>query len=301
MSTRSTQALAVGLMGVLVVLAALAMRIVTTGDGAGSSSRATEYGPAGSLPRPVFISPRTLAEFLLRRVEGITLVDVREPAAYERLHLPGAVNLAPVELAGEPGESLLGAPGDQETIVYADGMVEAFDVAAELIRKGYSHVHVLEGGLDAFKSELLTPPSLRGTLSESRASQERVLFGVWRRFFLEGGHAVNGVARDPATLEAPTVVSTAWTERSLGRVVPIDVREPHEFNDNLGQIEGAELVPLATVPEQAKNWDKSARYVTICRASGRSDRAALAMEQLGFHQVASMVGGMLAFRQRAAS
>lgn len=50
-----------------------------------------------------------------------------------------------------------------------------------------------------------------------------------------------------------------------GRVRMVDVREPDEFTGELGHVEGAELVPLATVVEAAASWDRSAEIVLICR------------------------------------
>jgi rhodanese-related sulfurtransferase len=79
-----------------------------------------------------------------------------------------------------------------------------------------------------------------------------------------------------------------------GRTRLVDVREPHEFNGELGHIPGAELVPLATVEQQAAGWDRAADLVVICRSGGRSSRAAEALARLGFSRVMNLVGGMLA-------
>lgn len=76
----------------------------------------------------------------------------------------------------------------------------------------------------------------------------------------------------------------------------IDVREPHEYTGELGHIEGAELVPLATVEEAAKTWDREQPIVLICRSGRRSARAAEQLMLQGFQTVANMKGGMLAYR-----
>lgn len=77
----------------------------------------------------------------------------------------------------------------------------------------------------------------------------------------------------------------------------IDVREPHEFNGELGHVDGAELVPLATVPEQAAAWDRDETLVIICRSGARSGRAAQALTEMGFQRVMNMSGGMIAWNQ----
>ncbi len=75
----------------------------------------------------------------------------------------------------------------------------------------------------------------------------------------------------------------------------IDVREPDEFVGPLGHIEGAELVPLATLPAAAAGWDKSAPVLLICRSGARSARGAGTLAQLGFTQLFNLLGGMLAW------
>lgn len=82
-----------------------------------------------------------------------------------------------------------------------------------------------------------------------------------------------------------------------GRVRLIDVREPHEFVGELRHVTEAELVPLATVPEAAASWDKSAPVVCVCRSGARSGRAAEALVSLGFEDVTNMTGGMLAWNE----
>ncbi len=92
-------------------------------------------------------------------------------------------------------------------------------------------------------------------------------------------------------------VSPGWVAANCGSFRLVDVRQPAEWNDQFGHIEGAELVPLATLGRRASEWDKDAPLVLVCRSSGRSDAAARALEAAGFHQVASMVGGMMSWRR----
>ncbi|MBL9039875.1 MAG: rhodanese-like domain-containing protein [Archangium sp.] len=75
----------------------------------------------------------------------------------------------------------------------------------------------------------------------------------------------------------------------------IDVREPDEYAGELGHIEGAVLVPLATVVAAAAAWPKDAEYVMVCRVGGRSANAAQALRRLGFGKVMNMLGGMVAW------
>lgn len=81
--------------------------------------------------------------------------------------------------------------------------------------------------------------------------------------------------------------------RASSRV--IDVREPDEFNDSLGHIPGATLVPLGNLGEQASSWDHDAELVVVCRSGSRSGRASARLASMGFSRVMNMEGGMLAY------
>lgn len=93
-------------------------------------------------------------------------------------------------------------------------------------------------------------------------------------------------------------VAAAWVHASLpeGRYKLVDVREPEELlppPTGLGQIAGAVAMPLGTVVDATRAWDKATPIVLVCRSGGRSGRAAVALEAEAFVNVASMAGGML--------
>ena len=80
-----------------------------------------------------------------------------------------------------------------------------------------------------------------------------------------------------------------------GRIV--DVREPDEFDGELGHLERAELVPLAGLLSHASRWNRDEEIVLVCRSGRRSAHAAAQLAQLGFRRVFNLTGGMLAQRE----
>lgn len=119
-------------------------------------------------------------------------------------------------------------------------------------------------------------------------------------------------AADPTAVQAPPLavaaggfvlsttgvpeVAPAWVAAHASEVRIIDVREPAEFSDELGHIEGAELVPLAKL-STAAHADYARPIVTVCRSGGRSAKAVEILNKLGLQRVASMQGGMAAWSQ----
>ncbi len=91
------------------------------------------------------------------------------------------------------------------------------------------------------------------------------------------------------------------TDRSPSEIVDhindyvvIDVRNPNEFNDELGHIDSATLYCLQdNFKEAISSLDKDANYLFVCRSGGRSAKGARVAQALGFKHVTNMSGGML--------
>jgi molybdopterin/thiamine biosynthesis adenylyltransferase/rhodanese-related sulfurtransferase len=83
-----------------------------------------------------------------------------------------------------------------------------------------------------------------------------------------------------------------------GDVVLIDTREPHEYQE--AHLEGGKLVPPGLLGDEIESAapDKSARTILYCRSGSRSYKAAEQLEALGYEDVASMAGGILAWQEQ---
>jgi molybdopterin/thiamine biosynthesis adenylyltransferase/rhodanese-related sulfurtransferase len=90
----------------------------------------------------------------------------------------------------------------------------------------------------------------------------------------------------------------ASEEISGGDVVLIDTREPHEYKE--AHLEGGKLVPPGLLAEQIEEAapDKSARTILYCRSGNRSATAAAQMQAMGYENVASVEGGILAWQEQ---
>ena len=75
----------------------------------------------------------------------------------------------------------------------------------------------------------------------------------------------------------------------------LDVRQPEEFDGELGHIPASRLIPLRELAQRAEeiaDW-KAKDVVCICRAGVRSTTAAATLTALGFEHVWNMRGGMV--------
>ncbi len=95
--------------------------------------------------------------------------------------------------------------------------------------------------------------------------------------------------------EIPHITVTGLKER-LDRGDPvriIDVREPHEWD--ICHIEGAELIPLGTLPDNIDRLDTGQEIVVHCRSGARSAQAVELLRETGFRNVYNLTGGILAW------
>jgi len=83
-----------------------------------------------------------------------------------------------------------------------------------------------------------------------------------------------------------------WLDRG-DAVQLLDVREPHEAD--ICAIEGARLIPLATLPERLHELDQSATIVVHCKSGVRSARAVHLLRQAGLARTYNLEGGILAW------
>lgn len=106
----------------------------------------------------------------------------------------------------------------------------------------------------------------------------------------------------PGLVSSPEKVTSDWdieakelSERIQRgeRLRLIDVREPHEWA--IAHIDGAELVPLATLPERMHEFDSAENMVFLCRSGSRSAQAVSLMRTAGFRKARNLRGGINAW------
>src|SRR5882757_6702591 len=90
----------------------------------------------------------------------------------------------------------------------------------------------------------------------------------------------------------------AQQEIEGGDIVLVDTREPHEYQE--AHLSGGTLVPPAMLADQIESVapDKSARTLLYCRSGNRSGIAAAQLQAMGYTNVASVAGGILAWQEQ---
>ena len=76
----------------------------------------------------------------------------------------------------------------------------------------------------------------------------------------------------------------------------LDVREPWEFE--LARIEGSNLIPMQTIPDQVEQLDRTHPTVVICHHGTRSLQVVAFLERLGFENLHNLQGGIDAWARQ---
>jgi rhodanese-related sulfurtransferase len=111
------------------------------------------------------VSPAVLAGWIIEGRADYRLVDLRDAAAFDDYHVPTAEN---VPLTGLSDHNLL---RNEKIVLYADDDLTAAQAWLLLEGRGYQGVSTLQGGLDAWKNEVLFP-----VVPESPTPEEQTRF-----------------------------------------------------------------------------------------------------------------------------
>ena len=153
----------------------------TTGAEVGGGSIRTNFRAARAKDR---ISALDLSERIMKGDMGLLLVDLRNPEAYHRFHLRGAVNV-PIDMLGTRTDAVL--PRYKTIVLYGGETAGAEQAWLKLRDWGWNDVLVLSGGIEGFWRECLTPPSLADVTDEAAAKARSAAYRERRAYFLGDG------------------------------------------------------------------------------------------------------------------
>ena len=96
---------------------------------------------------------------------------------------------------------------------------------------------------------------------------------------------------DPSTIRhVPARQWATWQDQH--DAVVIDVREPFEWAR--GVLPGSQTVPLASLPIAVDELDRETAILLVCATGSRSTTGAAWLSSMGFTNVASLAGGVVA-------
>ena len=96
----------------------------------------------------------------------------------------------------------------------------------------------------------------------------------------------------------PLEVDVATTVAALGdpNVQIVDCREQDEWDD--AHADGMTLIPLSVMGQRLNELDQQRPLIVVCRSGNRSLNAARQLAEIGFTDVKSMRGGLIAWAEQ---
>jgi len=115
----------------------------------------------------------------------------------------------------------------------------------------------------------------------------------------EDGHAPQRPDWGPVvtTYAGVTEVPPEWVAQHRADVHVIDVRAPAELDGELGHLTGVQAIPIDELRARAAEVAADKPVVVICQTGKRSSLATLILRKAGVPRVASVAGGMVAWRE----
>jgi len=216
---------------------------------------------------PSSITPRELQE-ALRAESPLALIDVREQGEYNATHIPGSSSL-PRRLLEFRFARLVPCPDVQVVLCDDDGQRGTL-AARTLERFGYSHVSVLDGGINRWASEGLRTEW--GMNVPSKAFGERV----------------------EAEYHVPSIEAVELHRRMENGddVLVLDTRTPEEYADFC--VPGGRSLPggeLAYRIDELLRKERDPLVVVNCAGRTRSIIGARILQRMGVRNVVSLKNG----------
>ncbi|MBN8916872.1 MAG: hypothetical protein J0I31_14855 [Rhizobiales bacterium] len=236
-------------------------------------SRAYAVARAESLARThgvVLLSPSGLSVLLARPSADARILDVRTKDAFEAGHIAGAT-FAPGGQAVQRADDFIAVPG-ADVVFVDDGDARALLAAYWYRRIGFPRVHVLAGGVPAW-----------------RASGRRVTRG--RPSTVPLGLAA---ATSAAPFLDAAILASRLGEPPETRPLVVDVGASRDFA--AGHLPGAVWLPRGSLELLAAGLRPDRAVVLASADEGQSILAARALARVGREQVHVLEGGVGAWR-----
>lgn len=145
------------------------------------------------------VAPQELAAWIVEGRADYRLVDLRSAKEFAEYSIPGAQNVALTDLAQSPFDR------SEKLLLYSQDGTHASQAWLLLRARGYRTAYTLQGGLDAWKNEVLFP-----TLREDASAEEKAAFqkpAELARYF--GGQPRLASALGATATELPKLTASA--------------------------------------------------------------------------------------------
>lgn len=160
-----------------------------------------------------FISPDIVADMLVQKDPSLRLIDVRTPEEYDAYSMPGAINVPLSNLLSDEYTDILNQEAYMN-VFYSNGSVYANEAWMITRQLGYENNYVLEGGLNFWFGNILSPSA--PSVTSPNEEFARYDFRMSAAAALGGGGVVNTESETPTVQAVKPQVSTKAKKKPAG-------------------------------------------------------------------------------------
>lgn len=160
-----------------------------------------------------FITPDAIADMLVQKDPSLRLIDVRTPEEFDAYSMPGAVNVPLSNLLADEYKDILNQDA-YVNVFYSNGSVYANQAWMITRQLGYENNFVLEGGLNYWFGNILSPQEPTQTSPDEEFA--RYDFRKSAAAALGGGGVVSTDAGSPAVKAAKPAVTAKAKKKPSG-------------------------------------------------------------------------------------
>ncbi len=160
-----------------------------------------------------FITPDAIADMLVQKDPSLRLIDVRTPEEFDAYSMPGAVNVPLSNLLAEEYKDILNQDA-YVNVFYSNGSVYANQAWMITRQLGYENNFVLEGGLNYWFGNILSPQEPAQTSPDEEFA--RYDFRLSAAAALGGGGVVSTETSAPAVKAVKPAVTAKAKRKPAG-------------------------------------------------------------------------------------
>jgi len=160
-----------------------------------------------------FITPDAIADMLVQKDPSLRLIDVRTPEEFDAYSMPGAVNVPLSNLLADEYKDILNQDA-YVNVFYSNGSVYANQAWMITRQLGYENNFVLEGGLNYWFGNILSPQEPTQTSPDEEFA--RYDFRKSAAAALGGGGVVSTDASSPAVKAVKPAVTAKAKKKPAG-------------------------------------------------------------------------------------
>jgi len=159
-----------------------------------------------------FMHPDEVADMVVQKDPSLQLIDVRDKDAFDKFHLPGAINIPIADILSVENEDYLNQDVKMN-VFYSNGSTAANEAWMITRQLGYDNNYVLQGGLNFWAETIMNPKQPASTSPDDEFAKYDFRKGASAAL---GGSTLQATTDNAPTAPKPVIKKRPKKKRVAG-------------------------------------------------------------------------------------